>query len=81
MSPALAAGTAERAVGTAPYQRHRPEHTLLYQIVEQHYPAFVAHLAEQERPLPLEKQTRCHRFSCGCWRRGDVESQSSGATL
>ena len=40
MSPALAAGTAERAGGTAPDQRHRPEHTLLYQIVEQHYPAF-----------------------------------------
>ena len=29
----------------------------------------------------LEKQTRCHRFSCGCRRRGDVESQSGGATL
>ena len=42
----------ERAAGTAPYQRHRPEHTLHYQIVEQYYPALVAHMAEQERPLP-----------------------------
>ena len=74
MSPALAAGTAERAGGTAPYQRHRPEHTLLYQIVEQHYPAFVAHMAEQERPLPdyvqqeFEDYLRCGRLEHGFLR-------------
>ena len=71
MSPALAAGTAERPGGTASYQRHRPEHTFLYQIVEQHYPAFVAHMAEQERPLPeyvqreFEDYLRCGRLEHG----------------
>ena len=74
MSPARAAGTAERAAGTAPYQRHRPEHTLLYRIVEQHYPAFVAHMAEQERPLPeyvqreFEDYLRCGRLEHGFLR-------------
>ena len=29
------------------YERHRPEQTLLYQLVEAYYPAFVAQLAAQ----------------------------------
>ncbi|MBL4580186.1 MAG: transposase zinc-binding domain-containing protein [Gammaproteobacteria bacterium] len=33
------------------YERHRPEQTLLYQIVEQHYPRFLAQLAAEERFL------------------------------
>ena len=35
------------AAGGLAYARHRPEDTRLYRLVEQHYPAFVAHLAEQ----------------------------------
>lgn len=31
------------------YQRHRPEQTLLYQIVEEYYPAFMAHMVSQGR--------------------------------
>lgn len=34
------------------YERHRPEATLLYQLVARHYPAFVAALAERGRQLP-----------------------------
>lgn len=46
---------AEGSVGVTPglgaaYRRHRPEDTLLYHIVEQHYPAFAALMSEQERP-------------------------------
>jgi len=37
---------------TGDYPRHRPEKTLLSQIVERHYPAFVQHLAEAGKPLP-----------------------------
>lgn len=40
------------------YQRHRPEQTLLYRIVEQHYPAFTAHLAGQGSP---EEKSRSKR--------------------
>ena len=34
------------------YERHRPEQTLLYQLVELHYPAFVTQLALEGKVLP-----------------------------
>lgn len=34
------------------YQRHRPEQTLLYQIVDKHYPEFLAQLAVEGKFLP-----------------------------
>ena len=36
----------------ASYERHRPEQTLLYRIVEQYYPGFLELLASQGRSLP-----------------------------
>ena len=42
--PHAAARTATRERDAGRYQRHRPEQTLLYQIVEEYYPAFSAHL-------------------------------------
>ena len=30
---------------STPYERHQPKQTLLYQLVETHYPAFVDQLA------------------------------------
>ena len=64
MSPTLAQARTERDRCAAPYQRHRPERTLLYQIVEQHYPALVAHMAEQERPLPDYVQQEFEDYLC-----------------
>jgi hypothetical protein len=34
------------------YRRHQPETTLLYRLVEQYYPAFLAHLEAEGRTLP-----------------------------
>ena len=74
MSPALAAATAERAGGDERYQRHRPERTLLYRIVEQHDPVFVTHMARQDRPLPdyvqreFQDYLRCSRLEHGFLR-------------
>jgi hypothetical protein len=34
------------------YERHRPEASLLYQIIEQHWPQFQAALARQSKHLP-----------------------------
>ena len=34
------------------YERYRPEHSLLYQLVEEHFPAFKAHLEAQGTALP-----------------------------
>ena len=77
MSRTREGATAERAGragGAVPYQRHRPEQTLLYQIVEQYYPAFAALMAEQERSLPdyvqreFEDYLRCGRLEHGLLR-------------
>jgi len=38
--------------GVARYERHRPERTLLYQLVEEYYPALEAQLAAQGTELP-----------------------------
>jgi hypothetical protein len=35
-----------------PYERHRPEQTLLYQLIAAHYPALVEQLAQQGKSLP-----------------------------
>lgn len=48
----VAARKATRVEDAGRYQRHRPEQTLLYRIVEEYYPTFAAHLAERDRKLP-----------------------------
>jgi ribosomal protein S27E len=56
------------------YERHRPEKTLLYQLVEQHYPAFVTQLAAQGKVLPdyvhqeFEAYLKCGRLEHGFLR-------------
>ena len=56
------------------YAPHRPEQTLLYQLIEAHYPAFVEHLAARERTLPahvqheFEDYLKCGRLDHGFLR-------------
>jgi hypothetical protein len=38
--------------GAPRYERHRPEQTLFYKIIEKHYPRFRAQLAAEDRFLP-----------------------------
>ena len=58
----------------ASYARHRPEQTLLYQIVQTYTPAFVAELAARERTLPdyvqreFEDTLTCGRLEHGFLR-------------
>ena len=65
MTPLLAGKDASAGVARAgDYARHRPELTLLYQLVEQYYPAFVTHLAARERTLPAHLALRqCAGYS------------------
>ena len=49
------------------YQRHRPEQTLLYRIVEDNYPAFVAQMAREGRALPYYVQREFDEY-LGCGR-------------
>ncbi len=54
-----------------PYQRHRPERTLLYQIVERHYPEFRNVMAAQGKPLPLHVQQEFADYlKCGRLEHG-----------
>jgi len=56
------------------YRRHRPEETLLYRIVAEHYPALCAQRAAEDRPLPgyvqreFEAYLRCGRLEYGFLR-------------
>tara|TARA_Y100000034_G_scaffold11802_1_gene12330 strand:- start:1672 stop:3180 length:1509 start_codon:yes stop_codon:yes gene_type:complete len=56
------------------YKRHRPETTLLYQLVERYYPDFTANLADQGKYLPnyVEREfddfLRCGRLEHGFLR-------------
>ena len=58
-----------------PYKRHRSEQTLLYQIIDRHYPEFRDVMAAQGKPLPLYVQQKMpitsnaadrSMVSCGC---------------
>jgi len=51
-------GTAMQSQGRqrsadSPYEHHRPEQTLLYQIIEAHYPALVKQLSQQGKSRPI----------------------------
>jgi hypothetical protein len=65
---------ATRERDAAYFQRHWPEQTLLYRIVDEYYPAFAAHLAEQGRELPgyvqreFEDYLKCGRLEHGFLR-------------
>ena len=60
--------------GVPGYRRHRPERTLLYQLVAQYYPAFADLMAAQGRPLPdyihreFEDYLKCGRLEHGFLR-------------
>ena len=49
-----------------PHERHRPEKTLLYRIIDRHYPEFRAYMEEQERSLPYHVQKEFDEYlKCG----------------
>ena len=56
------------------YERHRPEATLLYELVEQYYPAFLEHIELDGRGLPnfvhqeFDAYLKCGRLDYGFLR-------------
>ena len=53
------ARAANTALAAAPsYARHVPERTLLYALVQAHYPDFIVRLEAEDRPLPEAVQGR-----------------------
>ncbi len=65
---------ASRGEGAPQYQRHRPERTLLYQLVERYYPVFETQWAAEGRILPdyvrqeFEEYLKCGRLEHGFLR-------------
>ena len=74
MSIRAAAGSRDKEAGAYRYQRRQPENTLLYRIVERHYPGFTAYLEEQGAILPryvqheFEAYLKCGRLEHGFLR-------------
>jgi len=66
------AGAAPTAQAAAPtYARHAPERTLLYALVQAHYPDFIARLTAQDRSLPEYVREEFEAFlRCGVLEHG-----------
>ncbi len=47
------AAITDRSPHSPPYKRHRPEQTLLHQIIERHYPKFKDVVAMQGKSWPM----------------------------
>ncbi len=76
----LAAGKDAKAgaARAARYARRRPEQTLLYQIVQTHYPAFLAELAARDRTLPAYVQREFEDYlTCGRLEHGFLRVRCS----
>lgn len=70
------AAITDRSPHGPPYKRHRPEQTLLYQIIEQHYPAFKEVMAAQGKPLPWHVQQEFDDYlKCGRLEHGFLRVQ------
>ncbi|MFN9792761.1 MAG: hypothetical protein ACK57F_07755 [Pseudomonadota bacterium] len=69
---ATPAGTPSSARSRArTYARHDPQRTLLYTLVQAHYPDFLAQLAAQDRPLPTSVREAFEAYlRCGVLKHG-----------
>ena len=60
------------------YERHQPENTLLYKIIEKYHPLFVSHLAELGRVLPSHVQQEFEDYlKCGLLEHGFLRVRCS----
>jgi len=66
-------------IAPAPYVRHRPELTLLYEIIEHHLPEFTEHLRERGHFLPkFVLQEFYDYLKCGRLKHGFVRVKCNG---
>jgi hypothetical protein len=68
----LSAGReASQGEGSVRYERHCPERTLLYQLIEEYYPVFEAQWAAEGKALPGYVQREFEDYlKCGCLEHG-----------
>ena len=84
-APANGAGAAPQPVGSGAgssataYRRHRPENTVLYQVVEANADAFFAHLDERDASLPRFVREEFEAYlGCGRLEGGFVRAKCTG---
>jgi hypothetical protein len=66
MLPLATGREASKGVDAPLYVRHRPERTLLYQIVEEYFPALKEHLAARGTALPAYVEQEFEAYlQCG----------------
>ena len=59
------------ALGHTTYERHRPEQTLLYQLIERYWPEFQSYLSEAGRCLPRHVTREFNEYlECGRLENG-----------
>jgi hypothetical protein len=69
----MAAARVQPRPDASRYERHRPETTLLYQLVERHYPAFLEALGTRGRTLPGYVQEEFAAYlKCGRLEHGFI---------
>jgi hypothetical protein len=62
------------------YARHKPEQTLLYQLVERHWPELQSHLSEAGSYLPRHVTREFNEYlQCGRLERGFLRVRLSSA--
>ena len=70
------AAITDRSPQSSPYRRHRPEQTLLYQIIERHYPEFRDVMVMQGKSLPQHVQQEFADYlKCGRLEHGFLRVQ------
>jgi ribosomal protein S27E len=61
------------------YERRQPEHTLLYKIIKEYYPAFISHLEAEERKLPEYVRNEFEEYlKCGLLSNGFLRIRCEG---
>ena len=66
-------------LGHATYERHRPEQTLLYQLIERHWPELQSHLREVGSFLPQHVTREFEEYLiCGCLEHGFLRVRCEG---
>jgi hypothetical protein len=65
--------------GARRYERHQPENTLLYQIIDEYYPHFLAFMEQQGRSIPLYVQREFDDYlQCGRLEHGFLRVRWEG---
>ena len=71
-----------KSPGGFAYQRHKPEETALYKIIERNLPAFRSHLSDADISLPIFVHDEFRSYlRCGMLKHGFVRVKCKGCSF